>query len=153
MVGYDETIQGKESLSLKNTVYEAYSESKYRFAVRQNWVRFRIKFYYYQILHSSNYFLHIRRHYWGTYRSGPQVFVYPPHWIRLPTTQMTTDNVIESLKSEESAGTDQKLWKVSRHALFRWPYSPNHDSPNTDAHFAPNRARSLVLHWTSKPIT
>jgi len=27
---------------------------------------------------------------------------------------------VDSLKSEESAGTDQKLWNVCRHALFRW---------------------------------
>ena len=37
-------------------IYEAYSEGKYRFAVKKNRVRFRIKFYCYQILHSSNYF-------------------------------------------------------------------------------------------------
>jgi len=36
--------------------YEAYSESKYRFAVKENRVRFSTKFYCYQILHSSNYF-------------------------------------------------------------------------------------------------
>ena len=36
--------------------YEAYSENKYRFAMKKNRVRFRIKFYCYQILHSSNYF-------------------------------------------------------------------------------------------------
>jgi len=36
--------------------YEAYSESEYCFAVKKNQVRFRIKFYCYQILHSSNYF-------------------------------------------------------------------------------------------------
>ena len=36
--------------------YEAYSESKYRFTVKKNQVRFLIKFYCYQILHSSNYF-------------------------------------------------------------------------------------------------
>ena len=35
--------------------YEAYSESKYCFAVK-NGLRFRIKCYCYQILHSSNYF-------------------------------------------------------------------------------------------------
>jgi len=34
-------------------LYEAYSESKYRFAVKN---RLRTKFYCYQILHSSNYF-------------------------------------------------------------------------------------------------
>jgi hypothetical protein len=38
------------------TIYEAYSESKYRFAVKTNRIKFRIKFYCYQILHSSNYF-------------------------------------------------------------------------------------------------
>jgi len=30
--------------------------------------------------------------------------------MRPPAIQMPTDNVIEFLKSEESAGTDQKLW-------------------------------------------
>jgi len=49
---------------------------------------------------------------------------------------------VESLKSEESAGTDQKLRNVCRHALFRWPYAPNHHSPKIDAHFAPHRANS-----------
>jgi len=43
-------------LDFLNSIYDAYSESKYRFAVKQNRVRFRIKFYCYQILHSSNYF-------------------------------------------------------------------------------------------------
>ena len=48
-----------------------------------------------------------------------QVFVYPPHRMQLPamlatsalhlSTQVTADNVIKSLKSEESAGTDHKL--------------------------------------------
>ena len=36
--------------------YEAYSESKYRFVVKKIRIRFRIKFYCDQILHSSNYF-------------------------------------------------------------------------------------------------
>ena len=76
-----------------------------------------------------------------------------PSCTHFPITQMTTDNVIESLKSEESARTDQKLWNVHRHALFRWPYAPNHHSPKMDAHFAPHRARSLVLHWPSQPIS
>jgi len=35
--------------------YKAYSESKYRFAVKKNRIKFRIKLYCYQILHSSNY--------------------------------------------------------------------------------------------------
>ena len=39
--------------------YEAYPESKYNFTVKKNRIRFRIKFYFYQILHSSNYFFHI----------------------------------------------------------------------------------------------
>jgi hypothetical protein len=38
----------------------------------------------------------------------------------LATTQITTEAVIKSLKSEESAGTDQKLWNYRRHAHFRW---------------------------------
>jgi hypothetical protein len=36
--------------------YEAFSESKYRLSVKKNCVRFGIKFYCYQILHSSDYF-------------------------------------------------------------------------------------------------
>ena len=36
--------------------YKAYSESKYRFAVKKNLFSFHTKFYCYQILHSSNYF-------------------------------------------------------------------------------------------------
>jgi len=64
------------------------------FCCKKNRVRFRIKFYCYQILHSSN-FPHFRCHYWGTYRSGAQVFVYPRHRMRPPATQMTTDIVIE----------------------------------------------------------
>ena len=43
------------------------------------------------------------------YRSGTQVIVYPPHGMRPPAMLAITDNVIESLKSEESTGTDQKL--------------------------------------------
>ena len=43
--------------------------------------------------------------------------------------------------------------ETCRHALFSWPYAPNHHSPKMDAHFAPHRARSLVLHWTSEPIS
>ena len=38
------------------TALTAYSDSKYCFAVKNNRVWFRIKFYCYQILHSSNYF-------------------------------------------------------------------------------------------------
>ena len=37
-------------------IYEACSECKYRFVVKKNRVIFRIKFYCYQILHSSNHF-------------------------------------------------------------------------------------------------
>jgi len=44
------------STEYQKTKYEAYSESKYRFAVKKIQVRFPIKFYCYQILHSSNYF-------------------------------------------------------------------------------------------------
>ena len=47
---------------------------------------------------------------------------------------------VESLKSEESAEKDQKLWNVCLHALFRRPYAPNHHSPKMGAHFAPHRA-------------
>jgi len=57
------------------------------------------------------------------------------------------------LKSKESAGTDQKLWNVCHHGLFHWPYAPNHHSPKMDTHFTPHCARSLVLHWTSEPIS
>ena len=71
--------------------------------------------------------------------------------MRPPITQLTTDSVIESLKSEESAGTDQKLWNVCRHAVFRWPYAPNH-SPKMDAHFVPHCAHSLVLFEHPNPF-
>jgi len=74
------------------TKYEAYSDSKYRFAAKQNRVRFRIKCYCYQILHSPTNF---STYYSGTYRSGAQVFVYPPHRMRPPAMLATTDNVIE----------------------------------------------------------
>jgi len=57
------------------------------------------------------------------------------------------------LKSEESAGTDQKLWNVCHHTVFHWPYTPNHHLPKMDAHFAPYRACSLILLWTSEPIS
>jgi len=43
-------------LVLQVCLYEGYSESKYRFAVKNNRVRFHIKFYCFQIQHSSNYF-------------------------------------------------------------------------------------------------
>jgi len=83
-------------LDINGCTYEAYSESKYRFAVKKNRVRFRIKFYYHQILHSSNCFsTNIRCHYRDTYRSGAQVFLYPPHRMRPPAMLATTDNVIE----------------------------------------------------------
>jgi len=49
------SVIGYQNL-LQSSIHEAYSESKYRFAVKKNRVRFRIKFYCYQILHSSNYF-------------------------------------------------------------------------------------------------
>jgi len=84
-----------------------------------------------------------------------------PLWVSwAPIVHTLSDNPndywqfhrVESLKSEESAGTDQKLWNGCRHALFRWPYAPNH-LPKMDAHFAPHRARSLVLNWTSQPIS
>ena len=42
--------------SANHPFYDAYSDSKYRFAVKENRVTFRINFYCYQILHSSNYF-------------------------------------------------------------------------------------------------
>ena len=47
-------IRAKAEERVEHRTYEVYSESKYRFAVK-NKVRFRIKFCY-QILHSSNYF-------------------------------------------------------------------------------------------------
>ena len=37
--------------------------------------------------------------------------------MRPPAMLATTDNVVESLKSEESAETDQKLWNVCRHLV------------------------------------
>ena len=42
-----------------------------------------------------------------------------PLCTHFPITQMTTDNIIESLKSVVNAGTDKILWNVCRHALFR----------------------------------
>ena len=48
------TKQNKTTRVLQ--LYDAYSESKYCLVVKRNWVRFRTKFYCYQILHSSNYF-------------------------------------------------------------------------------------------------
>ena len=72
------------------SVYEAYSGSKYRFAVKKIRVRFHIKFYCHQILHSSNCFPHFCRHY-----SGAQVFVYPPSRMWPPAMLATTDNAIE----------------------------------------------------------
>ena len=48
-----------------SSIYEAYSESKYRFAVKKS-SKVSYKIYYYQIIHFSKYFPHIRRHYWGT---------------------------------------------------------------------------------------
>ena len=76
-------------------MYEAYSESKYRFAVKKNRVRFHIKFYCYQILHSSNSFSTYSPPLLRHLPSGAQVFVYPPH--RMPPSAMldTTDSVIE----------------------------------------------------------
>ena len=64
--------------------------SKYRFTVKIYHIRFCIKFYCYQILHSSTIFPHIRRHYWGTYRSGAQFFVYPPHRMWPPAMLATS---------------------------------------------------------------
>jgi len=61
----------------------------------KNRVRFLIKCYCYQILHSSNYFSTYSPPLWGTYRSGAQVFVYPPQRVRPPAMLATTDNVIE----------------------------------------------------------
>ena len=90
------------------------------------------------------------------------VVFYAPLWASLaPIVRTLSENPndywqchrVESLKSEESAGTDQKLWNVCRHSLFHWPNAPNHHSPKMDAHFTPHHARSLVLHWTSEPIS
>ena len=70
--------------------YEVYSESKYRFAIKNRVKFIVIRFYILQTI-----FPHIRRHYWGTYRSGVQVLLYPPHRMRPPAMLATTDNVIE----------------------------------------------------------
>jgi len=40
-------------------------------------------------------FPHIDRHYRGTYVSGAQVSVYPPHRMRPPAMLAIIDNVIE----------------------------------------------------------
>jgi len=67
--------------------YEAYSESKYRFAVKKS-----SKVSYKILLLSDSTFFELS---WGIYRSGAQVFLYSPHRMRPPITQMTTDNVME----------------------------------------------------------
>ena len=41
------------------------------------------------------FFPHIRRHYWGTYRSAAQVFVYRPDRMRPAAMLATADSVIE----------------------------------------------------------
>jgi len=78
-----------------------------------------------------------------------------PLWASLaPIVHSLFDNpndywqchTVESLKS------DQKLWSVCHHALFHWPYATNH-SPKMDAHFAPHHAHSVIVHWTSEPIS
>ena len=102
------TIRIANNASIETIKYEAYSESKYRFAVK-NHVNFRIKFYCYQILHSSNYFSTYSPPLLRQLRSRAHIFVYSPQRMRPPAILATIDKVIESLKSEESAATDQKL--------------------------------------------
>jgi len=69
-------------------LYEAYSESKYRFAVKKIKVLYKI------LLLSDatvfKLFFHI-----FTAITEAQVFVYPPHRMRTPATQMPTDSVME----------------------------------------------------------
>jgi hypothetical protein len=55
------------------SLYEAYSESKYRFTEKKIRVRFRTKFYCYQILHSSKYLQTYSLPLLSTYRSRAQV--------------------------------------------------------------------------------
>jgi len=105
---YENVYKGER----KRIKYEAYSDSEYRFAVKIIRVKFRIKFYCYQILHSSNYISTysppLLRHLslWGT------SFVHPAHRLR-PLAMLATNALhltghrVGSLKSEESAGTDQ----------------------------------------------
>ena len=81
--------------TVKLAKYEAYSDSKYRFAVKKNRVSFLIKFYCDQIIHSSNYFSTYSPPLLSTYHSEAQVFVHPPQRMRPPITQTTADSVIE----------------------------------------------------------
>ena len=69
--------------------YEAYSEIKYRFAVKNSSkVSYKIL-----LLSDSTFFklfFHIRHHYWGTYSSGAQDFVHPAHRMRPPAMLATS---------------------------------------------------------------
>ena len=143
--------------SVQQVTYDAYSDSKYRFAVKNNPVRFHIIL----LLSDSTFF----KPFFHIFAAVIEAFIVAGRILwggsgRSSQNAAACDvshywqcHRVESLKCEESAATDQKLWNVCRHALFRWPYAPNHHSPKMDAHFAPHRARSLVSHCTSEPIS
>ena len=79
-------LNNHDGLCCKYVMYEAYTESKYRFVVKNNRVRFHIKFYCCKI----QLFFYI-----SAAITGAQVFVYPPHRMQPPAMLATTDNVIE----------------------------------------------------------
>jgi len=76
-------------------IYEAYSDSKYRSAVKKIVSGFARNFIVIRFYILQTIFPHIRRHYWGTYRSGARFFVYRPHRMWPPAMLATTDSVIE----------------------------------------------------------
>ena len=69
-------------------------------------------------------------------------------------TQMTTHTVVEynpwNLRKVQGQIRNCKT-SVVMHSFI--DHAPNHHSPKMDAYFAPHRAHSLVLHWTSEPIS
>jgi len=69
--------------------YEAYSESKYRFAVKKS-----SKVSYKILLLSDSTFFKLFSHIFAAIIEA-QIFVYSPHRMRPPATQITTDNVME----------------------------------------------------------
>ena len=95
--------------------YEAYSESKFRPAVKKKSSKVSYKI----LLLSDSTFFKLFSHIFvaiieALNRSGEQVFVYPRHRMRPPAMLATSALHLsghrgESLKSEKSAVTDQKL--------------------------------------------
>jgi len=68
-------------------MYKAYSESKYRFAVKKKSVSYKI------LLLSDSTFFKPFFHIFATIIEA--LVLYPPHRMWPPKTQMTTDNVIK----------------------------------------------------------